>query len=190
MIRAMMLGLVLTLGVQANATIFTDLAAHVGQQAIMSQVEAQGLNFKKGESATYSLDMSIIKGSMVMSVFDIVADGVWIHQDVDMSFAGKQKMEILLDPNTGETKKLIVNGKEEKLPEAGEIELIDSREETIKVPAGTFTCFYIKALTKKDNKEMQQWVNLKDVPVFGMVKSIMQSQFGPVTMELSSFKKL
>lgn len=189
MIRALMLGLVFAFGVQANATFNTDFAVQFAEQAVLNQVEAAGLNLKKGDSATYNLNMAIIQGSLVMSVYDIVADGVWIHQDIDMSFAGKQKMEMLIDPATGQTKKLIVNGKEEKLPEAGDMELIENKEDTVTVPAGTFTCFYIKALDKKNNKEVQQWVNLRDIPVFGMVKSIAQSQLGPVTIELKSFRK-
>lgn len=187
MIRNLTIALMMTLGLSANASVLTDLGTQIAQQTILSQVESTALNFKKGDSANYNLNMSIIQGTMVMSVHDIVADGVWIHQDVDMSFAGKQKMEILIDPNTGETKKLIVNGKEEKIPDQGDVELIETKEETIRVPAGQFTCLYIKAKTKEG--EAQQWVNLKEVPVFGMVKSIMQSQLGPVTIELTSFKK-
>lgn len=178
----------LTLGLNAQASVFTEIGNQVAQQAVLSQVEATGLNLKKGDVANYNLNMSIIQGSMVMLVHDIIAEGVWIHQDVDLSFAGKQKMEILIDPNTGETKKLIVNGKEEKIPETGDIEVIETKEDTITVPAGKFTCLYIKAKTK--DGEAQQWVNMKDVAVFGMVKSIMQSQMGPVTIELTSFKKM
>jgi hypothetical protein len=35
----------------------------------------------------------------------------------------------------------------------------------------------------------EQWVNPKQVPVMGMVKIIAQSQMGPVTAELTSFKR-
>lgn len=188
MIRSLTIALMLTLGLNANANVFSDLAVQIGHKTVLSQVETLGLNLKKGDSANFTIDMSIIQGTMVMSVYDIVAEGAWIHQDVDMSFAGKQKIEILLDPNTGETKRLIVNGKEEKVPDAGDMEIIETKEETISVPAGSFVCLYIKAKTKEG--EAQQWVNIKEVPVFGMVKAIMQSQFGPVTIELTSFKKM
>jgi hypothetical protein len=188
MIRNLTIALMLTLGLNAHASVFTEIGTFTAQQAVMGQVETAGLNLKKGDTANFSLNMSIIQGTMVMAVHDIVADGVWIHQNVDMSFAGKQKIEILIDPNTGETKKLIVNGKEEKTPDQGDVEVIETKEETISVPAGQFTCLYIKVKTK--DGEAQQWVNMKQVPVFGMVKSIMQSQFGPVTIELTSFKKM
>ncbi|MBX2995628.1 MAG: hypothetical protein KF681_12425 [Bdellovibrionaceae bacterium] len=158
----------------------------------MSDVTPAGFNFKKGDEANYNLNMSIIKGSMKMLVMDIVADGVWIQQLVDLGFAGKQDMQQLIDPNTGEIKKLIVNGKEQAPPKTGDVEVIDSKEDTVTVPAGTFTCLYIKAKVTQDGKasEAQQWVNPKEVPVFGMVKMITQSQLGPVTVELLSFKRM
>lgn len=189
MLRSMVLSLTMLLGLNAHASVFTDIASQVVQQSVFADVEAQGLNFKKGDSASYNLNMSIIQGTMVISVYDIVAEGVWLHQDMELGFAGKQKIETLLDPNTGEIKRVIVNGKDEKIPQ-NNMEVVDTREENVTVPAGNFTCLYIKAIDKSNNNsEAQQWVNLKQVPVMGLVKSIAQSQLGPVTIELTSFKK-
>lgn len=179
--------LLMTAGFTAKADFATDLAINAGRQLVLSQADTYGLNFKKGDRADYSLNMGFIQGTMIMSVYDIVAEGVWLHQDVDMSFAGKQKIEILIDPNTGETKKLIVNGKEQQIPDRGDMEVIESKEDTVRVPAGQFVCLYIKVKTK--DGEVEQWVNLKEIPVMGMVKSIMPSQLGPVTIELTSFQK-
>lgn len=192
MIRALALVTSLLVGSFATAATLTDVIARTGQTIVMSDVSPAGLNFKKGDEANYNLNMSIVKGSMKMLVMDIVADGVWIQQLVDLGFAGKQDMQQLIDPNTGEIKKLIVNGKEQAPPKTGDIEVIDSKEDTVTVPAGTFTCLYIKAKVTQDGKasEAQQWVNPKAVPVFGMVKMITQSQLGPVTVELLSFKRM
>lgn len=189
MARMLFAGLLVCVGLQANAGVAHDTLALWGAKTVQS-AETLGLEFKKGESANYNLNMGFIQGSMIMSVFDIVADGVWIHQDVDLSFAGKSKIEILLDPNTGEIKKLIVNGKEEQIPERGDMEVVETREETLTVPAGTFATVYFKVLDKTKNETIQQWVNLKDIPVFGMVKSISPSQIGEVVIELTSFRKL
>lgn len=188
MARMFFTSLMICFGLQAQASV-NDTLVLWGAKTVQN-AETLGLDFKKGESANYSLNMGFIQGSMIMSVYDIVADGVWIHQDVDLSFAGKQKMELLIDPNTGEIKKLIVNGKQEQIPERGEMEVVETREENLTVPAGTFATVYFKVLDKSQNQTIQQWVNLKDIPVFGMVKSISPSQFGEVVIELTSFRKL
>ncbi|PIS10164.1 MAG: hypothetical protein COT73_10880 [Bdellovibrio sp. CG10_big_fil_rev_8_21_14_0_10_47_8] len=57
------------------------------------------------------------------------------------------------------------------------------------VPAGTFTCLYIRAKDSEKNQEIQQWINPKLIPVLGMAKSIVPSQMGEVVLELTSFKK-
>lgn len=189
MARLFFAGVLMCFGLNAQANDYSQVLAGVGVQAARS-VNALGLDFKKGESANYNLNMGFIQGSMVISVFDILAEGVWIHQDVDLSFAGKSKIEILMDPNTGEIKKLIVNGKEEKIPERGDVEVVETKEETIRVPAGSFATVYFKVLDKTKNETVEQWVNFKDIPVFGMVKSVSPSQIGSVTMELTSFKNL
>ncbi|MFN7729896.1 MAG: hypothetical protein ACK5P7_12130 [Bdellovibrio sp.] len=182
----------LLVGSFASANTITDVLARAGQQIVMNEDLPAALNFKKGDTANYNVDIGIIKGSMKMLVMDIVADGVWIQQLVDLGFAGKQDMQQLIDPNTGEIKKLIVNGKEQAPHKAGNVEVFDSKEDTVTVPAGTFTCLYIKAKVTTDGKasEAQQWINPKTVPVFGIVKMITESQLGPVTVELLSFKRM
>lgn len=186
------LGMVLATQAQAsNATLVDVLTSTVQQSAEQSLMDAGtlGLNLKVGDTANYNLDMGIMKGTMVNSVLSIDAEGAWLQQLVELGFLGKQDIRILMDPNTGEVKKVLANGQEQKLPEPGNYELIENKEDTINVPAGRFVCLYIKARDKSNNQEVQQWVNLKDVPVMGLVKSIAPSQFGPVTIELTSFKK-
>lgn len=192
MIRNLLLAAGLFFAVNATANVNPFNVAVNASQKVMADVIAQGFNFVKGDAADYKLNMGgFINGTMKMSVADVGADGVWIHQDMDLGFAGKQNIQELIDPNTGEIKKMIVNGKEQAPPEPGDVEVIDSKEDTIRVPAGTFTCFYIKAKVTQDGKvsNVEQWIDLKDIPVMGLVKTVMDSQLGPVTIELTSFKR-
>ena len=108
-----------------------------------------------------------------------------------MGFLGKQNCEMTINPQTGETKKFVCNGQEQNADQ-GQVEVIDSKEDTITVPAGTFTCLYIKAKSTAQGQtnEIQQWANPKLVPVMGMVKTIAPSQMGEVNLELTSFKKM
>lgn len=187
--KALALTAILTLGFSAKAATFTNSLALFAAKGVLANVEAMGLNLKEGDNCMYALDMGgFLKGTMDMGVDKIVPEGVWLHQNLDMMIQ-KSKVQILLDPNTGEIKKMIVDGKEQTPPKS-DIELVETKEETITVPAGTYTCVYFKAKDKTQNQEVQQWINMKEVPVMGMVKSIMQSQFGPVTIELQSFKKM
>jgi hypothetical protein len=97
----------------------------------------------------------------------------------------------LIDPNTGEIKKYIVNGKEQAPPERGDIEIIEQKEDTVQVPAGRFTCVYIKANIQAQGQTAvaEQWINPREVAVMGLVKMVTQTQLGPMTAVLTSFKK-
>jgi hypothetical protein len=123
-----------------------------------------------------------------MSVKSIDSTSVVLGQDLDIGFLGKQSCEVTMDVNTGEQKSIVCNGQAQQPPSASDIELIEQKEDTVTVPAGTFTCVYIKAKTQ--GQIVQQWVNPKEVPVMGMVKSIVPSQVGDMTLELTSFKKM
>ena len=190
------IGLLVSFTAGAKTPSITDVMVRMGQQVVAhggGTVIPEGLTFTKGDASNYNLQIgSIIKGTMNMLVMDVGADGVWIQQAMDLGFAGKQDMRELIDPNTGEIKKLIVNGKEQAPPAKGDIEVIESKEDAITVPAGQFTCLYIKAKMKQDGKETQveQWMNPKAIPVMGMAKLITESQMGPVTAELTSFKRM
>jgi len=195
MFRTLALTLGLALGASAHAmdANLTATMVNVGHQIVMQGgVAPMGMNFVKGDNAAYSLQIaSFIKGTMTMAVTDVGADGVWIDQAMDLGGAGKQDIKELIDPNTGAVKKMIVNGQEQAPPAAGDVQIIDSKQDTVTVPAGTFTCLYVKVQMKQNGQDTtaEQWVNPKLVPVVGMVKMIAQSQLGPVTAELTSFKR-
>ncbi len=158
------------------------------QQIVFNHVVPQGISFKVGDENNYAIDMGFLKGTMNMLVKSIEAEGVWIFQKMDLGFAGKQDVQTLIDPNTGKIIKMIVNGKEQTPPETN-LEVIDMTEERITVPAGTFDSIHIRAKNTKDKSEINQWANPRDIPIGGMLKQIVPSQFGNVTIVLTSFKK-
>lgn len=181
------LGLAVSVQAQAAPTVF-DVVRNVQQAAIMEQAQTQGLDWKVGDSNSYTLDMGFLKGSMVMTMRQIAPEGFWLDQDMDMGFAGKQKAQMLLDPNTGEIKKMLVNGQEQQIPKQN-IEVVEVKEDRITVPAGTFDCIHARINDKDTNQETNAWINPQLIPLSGMLKTIQPSQFGKVTVELKSFVK-
>ncbi len=165
-----------------------EALVQVQMPAILDQAHTMGLDWKVGDRADYSVDMGFIKGTMVMSVRSIGADGIWLIQDADLGVAGKQKAEILIDQNTGEIKKMIVNGKEQQIPE-NHTEVVEVKEDKITVPAGTFECIHARLRDTQKNEESNAWINPQVVPMSGMLKQVSPSQVGEVTILLKSFKK-
>ncbi|WP_413576441.1 hypothetical protein ACLVWU_00195 [Bdellovibrio sp. HCB290] len=190
MIKAIIASLALTFSVSAFAApSVADVVVQAQLPAIAEQAQTLGLNWKVGDTANYNLDMGgFIKGKMVMSVKSIGDDGIWMQQDMDLGFAGKQNVETLIDPNTGAVKKMIVNGKEQEVPKQ-DVEVVDIKEDKITVPAGTFECIHAILKDKKDNSEINAWINPELIPMSGLLKQIAPSQFGKVVVELTSFSK-
>jgi outer membrane lipoprotein-sorting protein len=125
---------------------------------------------------------------MKMYVREINSDGIWMNQDVDMKIQ-KSKIEVLLNPNNGEVIKMIVDGKEQAAPK-NDTEVVDQKEATVTVPAGTFKTIYLKLKDNAQNGQISEmWVNPRDIPLSGMAKSVADSQIGKVTIELVSFTK-
>jgi hypothetical protein len=167
-----------------------EFVSSVFNKVIQQSFESQNLiDWKQGESNTYNLDMGFIKGSMVQTVREVGADGIWMDQNMDLGFAGKQTASQLIDPATGEIKKFIVNGKEEKIPEQGEQEIVEVSESKVTVPAGTFECIFAKIKDKKSGDISQAWINPEKISIGGMIKIIQPSQFGQITISLKSFVK-
>jgi hypothetical protein len=189
MVKALIAVLGLSFSINASAaTSPAEVLVQMQMPAIMDQAQTLGLDWKVGDTSSYSVDMGFIKGSMVMSVREIAADGIWMDQNVDMGFAGKQKVETLIDKNTGEVKKMLVNGKEQQIPKQ-DIEVIEVKEDKITVPAGTFECIHARLKDKSNNNEINAWINPQVIPMSGMLKQVAPSQFGEVTVLLKSFKK-
>ena len=181
------IGLAFSVNASANSSVI-DTLVDFNHSVIMDQAQTQGLDWAVGDTNNYTVDMGFIKGTMSMSVRSVGADGIWMDQNMDLGFAGKQKVETLLDPNTGEVKKMIVNGKEQAPPKQ-DVEVIEFKEDKITVPAGTFECIHARLKDKESGNEINAWVNPQAIPLSGMLKTIQPSQFGNVTVVLKSFKK-
>lgn len=189
MFKSLIVAASMVVAVSANAynTVAESLFASQ-QTQIQAAVVTQGLNWKVGQENNYKLNMGgFINGTMKMSVREITADGIWMVQDVDLMIQ-KQKIEALIDANTGAVKKMLVNGKEQQPPKS-DFEVVEQKEDHITVPAGSFDTIYIKVKDKANNGQIsEQWVNPRDIPLSGMAKSLADSQLGKVTIELTSFK--
>lgn len=185
--------LIVTAVIALSAVAHANSPAHIlfaRQQAVIQNVVAMGLPWNVGDENNYKLSMGFIPGTMKMFVREINADRTeaWLVQDIDLMIQ-KQKVEALIDMNTGETKKMLVNGQEQAVPVAN-YEIIDQKEAQVTVPAGTFKTMYIKIQDNGNNGQItEQWINGRDIPVNGMAKSMSDSQLGKVTIELTSFKK-
>lgn len=180
------------------ATLFSVLMAvpafaapTISEIVLNAQLEnlkvSRAIDWKAGDTASYNVDMGFLQGTMVMAVRSNDGNEIWLTQDMDLGFAGKQQSETLMDANTGEVKKILVNGQEQDIPKQ-DLEVIEIVDATITVPAGTFKCMHARLTDKSTNDEINIWAN-SDVPMAGMVKQVVPSQMGQVTVELTSFLK-
>ena len=160
------------------------------EQNTMDQARTAAINWTVGDACHYDLSIaSFVKGKLDIIVREKSADGYWLDQNADLGFMGKQAASMLIDANTGAVKKILVDGKEQPLPDQNDMEVIEVKESSVTVPAGTFEAVYFKVHDKKQNQDSEQWVNPKLIPISGALKAIGQTQMGPVITELVSFEK-
>ena len=189
MVKSILVAAALVVSASAHASTSVGESIFAAQASQIKQaVMTEGLNWKVGDQCDYKLNLGgFLNGTMIMSIREVTADGTWMVQDVDLQIQ-KQKIEALIDTNTGEIKKLLVDGKEQAVPK-NDIEIVDQKQEQVTVPAGTFDSIHITIKDKANNGDLsEQWVNPRDIPIAGMVKSLANSQIGKVTIELTSFK--
>lgn len=153
---------------------------------VQSQVSAMGLKWKVGDKADYKMAGGILNGTVKSFVREDNGSEIWVQQDMDMGFLGKQKVEILFDKATGQVKKLLANGQEQSLPDTSNIEIVETKEDKVTVPAGTFAAIYAKIKDKSNDQIQEAWINPQEVPINGMVKAIADSQLGKITQELTA----
>ena len=181
--------LALVVAGSASATTITEVSQIAAQAVLSNGAENAGLVFHQGDQASYNLDISsFMKGTMSMTVKSVAADAVVIDQD--MAIMGQnQSCEETINPNNGTISKMVCNGQAQNPGDNSQIEVVDSKEASVTVPAGTFDTLWIKAHNKKDNTDIQQWINPKLIPVMGLVKMQAPTQMGEMNVELTSFKK-
>ena len=168
-----------------------DVSYQVAKSVNAALKLANQLNWQVGDFHKIDIKMAFGGGDGTKSVTqEVPAEGAFWYVNEMSLFGQAQKTEALMRRSDGKVLKLIVNGKEET-PDAGDsnIEIIEQTETSITVGAGKFDCFYIKAKVTSDGKtqELEAWINPVDVNLDGMLKIVIQSQFGPITMTLKEF---
>lgn len=189
MFKSLIVAAAIALSSVAHAAQSSSPLLFSGQLQIMKDfVNVQNaLGWNVGDENNYKLKMGFIPGTMKMFVREINGDEAWLQQDINLAIQ-QQKVEALIDLNTGETKRILVNGQDQDVPKA-DFEIIDQKAAQVTVPAGTFDTMYIKIKDNSSGQTSEQWVNPRVIAVSGMAKSVAQSQIGQVTIELTSTKK-
>tara|TARA_Y100001935_G_scaffold255495_1_gene268935 strand:+ start:3485 stop:4057 length:573 start_codon:yes stop_codon:yes gene_type:complete len=189
MLKSIFAGLVLAFSVNAAASSsIVDVVSNIQLQALQSSVGVERLTWQVGDSANYNVNMGFIQGTMEMVVASVGADGIWMHQNVDLGFAGKQEIKTLIDAETGAIKKMIVNGKEEQVPDQN-IEVISTNQEQVTVPAGTFDSMHVVAREQGKSEDINIWANPLVVPMSGMLKQVAPGPMGEITIECTAFHR-
>lgn len=183
MLKSLLLSLTMVFSFGASAL---DFSKPVISPTSLLETAPAAINFRVGENADYKLSTGFLPGTMKMLVREETDRGYWIEQNIDLLIQ-KQNVEIHLDKNTGEIIEMRVNGQPQDMPE-DDSQIVDQREDTVTVPAGTFDCMYIKTKNSKD-EEAQAWVNPQQVSVFGLVKQVANAQGQTITIELTAFEK-
>jgi hypothetical protein len=144
------------------------------------------IDWSVGDKATYDIDLGFLgKGSVVKEATEEEGNALWIVTDAKTPM-GAQKAEALISREDGTILKLIVDGKEQEVPESN-FEIISKEAAEVTVPAGTFKTIHVKLKDKSDDSEMEAWVNPKDIPLGGIVKNVTAKGFLTVTLLLKSF---
>jgi len=192
MFKRLLVAAALIAGFSANASELPfQIDVQKLQQSTMDLANTNDgiLPWKVGDNADYKLNLGgFIEGTLNMLVREEVPQGYWVEQNVDLMIQ-KSKIEMLFDKNTGQVLEMRVDGQKQDLPKGGEMEIVESRPDSVTVPAGTFECTYAKLLDKQSNETSELWLEMEIVPIFGLIKQISPSQMGPVTIELTAFLK-
>lgn len=155
------------------------------QQAIVSPMA----RFNVGDTDNYDVSIASMPGTMVMKVTAVDATGVTIDQNMNLGALGNQDVVEVINPQTGAVISVTANGQKQTPPDPNDIQVTSVTLTTITVKAGTFKCQDAKFHMKSENQDGEQWADMDDVPVGGMLKMTTTQQGMPVSMELSSFSK-
>lgn len=151
-------------------------------------IPADLINWTVGDTANYDVSAGAFGkvGTMVKAVTKDEGKALWVQQDMDLQFQ-KQKVEILIQKSNGQILKMLLDGKEQKIPDQN-IEIISQDYTDITVPAGTFKVLHIVAKTK-DISKLEIWANPKETVMDGAVKQTVATGLVDITTELTSFKR-
>ncbi len=145
------------------------------------------IDWKIGDYSNYNLDLGFFgKGKVHKEATKEEGNALWVVTTAKTP-AGDQKIEALIDRANAKILKLIINGKEEKYQDH-DLEVTLREESQITVPAGTFKAIHLKIKDKTENMDIESWLNMKDIVLEGMAKSIIKKNaFITITTELTDF---
>src|SRR3989344_9597755 len=158
------------------------------QKILKLDEKLQNLDWKVGDTANYKLNLGFLgEGTIHKKVTKDEGTAIWVV-DVAKTSLGEQKIETLYRKSDGKVLKMIVDGKEQEVQEP-DLEIIEQKAAEVTVPAGTFRAIYIKAKEKKNDTDIEAWINPIEIPIGGIAKSIVKQSFLTVTSELTDFHK-
>lgn len=140
-----------------------------------------------GDTANYKVTQGFLQGRVTQQVTSKTEEEAWLKQELKV-MGRIEEAETLVGKN-GEVKRVIVNGREQRVPEPDELEVIKTEETEVRVPAGTFKAIYTEILQKSNNKISKAWLNPQEVPIGGLIKGIQPHSKGNIVLELVSYTK-
>ena len=148
---------------------------------------ADVIDWKVGEWQDHVVSFQFGQGTMRKEATSEEGDGLWVTNTV--ALMGQNMVEkILIDRRTGKILKIIINGEEQSVEEPN-IEVLEQRQESVTVPAGTFKAMYVKVKMVAQGQETtsEMWVAPREVNMDGAVKMIADQGFLKLTVELKAF---
>ncbi|MGK5084904.1 hypothetical protein WDW37_16575 [Bdellovibrionota bacterium FG-1] len=176
--------------VRADSGFLTGSFDDVLFSALTTQVVTLDLiNWKVGDSQQFDVKAGSFGklGTMVKSVTQDDGATIWITQNMDLMIQ-KQKVEMQMNKADGKILKMIVNGKEQQIPD-DKVEIISQDYADVTVPAGTFKAIHIVAKTAQA-PHIEIWANPRDTVMEGTLKQAITTQGMDIVMELTTFKRM
>ncbi|MGK5088083.1 hypothetical protein WDW86_11045 [Bdellovibrionota bacterium FG-2] len=182
------LGLALV-SVQGFASSLNDVAWNDFFMTSLTASIQDVINWKVGDTSSFDVAAGSFgkMGTMVKSVTKDEGTALWLHQDMNLSVQ-KQVADVLINKADGKILKMIVDGKEQAIPD-DKIEVISQDYTEITVPAGTFKAVHVVAKSKQISK-LEVWANPRDTVMEGTLKQIANTGLFDLVLELTSFKKM
>ncbi|MBI4040830.1 MAG: hypothetical protein HY390_03065 [Deltaproteobacteria bacterium] len=146
------------------------------------------IEWKMGEEAIYTIQAGMFgKGILKKKVISEEKDAVCVDVQIDTDL-WKQSLQAWISKKNGHLLKLVLDGNE--TPMAASDYDISERQKEIEmgVSAGTFKTTQVTLTDKMDRSVLETWLDAKNVPLGGMVKHVVQSDFIKVQLELKEFR--
>lgn len=185
-IKAALALVALMIGANANANLTT--VAEINTQELLMSIHTMSLiNWKVGDSQDMKVTLGFgLSGTMHKEATKEEGNAIWVKNELKLPIANDVQ-EVLYDRDSGKVLKFIHNGKEAEMPNE-EIEIVDTKNETIEVPAGKFKVMHVTAKSKSV-KQIEIWINPRDISLDGAAKMFMDQGTMKITMELTKFTK-